>query len=642
MKIDHPGENRISAQDLYLFNEGRHFKLYDVLGAHAGALAGKPGVFFAVWAPSAHKVCVMGDFNDWSKTKHLLHPQGSSGIWAGFVPEAREGSLYKYWIQSDHGNMKVDKIDPFAFAFEEPPRTACKVAALDHAWGDGDWMASRARKNSLSAPISVYEVHLGSWRRKPEEGNRYLTYRELAEELSSYAREMGFTHVELMPVMEHPFSGSWGYQSLGYFAPTSRHGSPKDFMNFVDAMHQNGIGVILDWVPSHFATDPHGLGLYDGTALYEHADPKQGVHPDWGSYVFNYGRHEVRSFLISSALYWLEKYHVDGLRVDAVASMLYLDYSRKDGGWIPNRHGGRENLEAIEFLKELNSEIYSRHPDVQTFAEESTSWPAVSRPTYVGGLGFGLKWDMGWMHDTLSYFSTDPLFRKYRHNNLTFRMLYAFHENFLLPLSHDEVTHGKGSLYGKMAGQDEWQKCANLRLLFGYMHAQAGKKLLFMGSEFGQWSEWNHDQSLDWHEAQFAPHAGVRRWLSDLNRFYAREPALHALDCDPAGFEWIDCGDADQNVISLLRKDGQGRVAVGVFNLSPVVRGDYRVGVSRDGRWTEALNSDAKDYWGSGQGNLGGVMAENSSWHGRPYSLRLSLPPLSALFFTPEGQKPLP
>ncbi|HVA65448.1 MAG TPA: 1,4-alpha-glucan branching protein GlgB [Elusimicrobiota bacterium] len=641
MKVDHPGENHLSAQDLYLFNEGKHFKLHEKLGAHLGELDGKPGVFFAVWAPNARKVCVMGDFNEWSKTKTLLHPQGSSGIWAGFVPEATAGSLYKYWISSNHGGAKAEKIDPFAFAFEEPPRTACVVAPLDYSWGDGPWMAERARKNSLASPMSVYEVHLGSWRRKPEDGGRFLTYQELATQLAQHAREMGFTHVELMPVMEHPFSGSWGYQSLGYFAPTSRHGSPRDFMHFVDVLHQNGIGVILDWVPSHFATDPHGLGLYDGTALYEHADPKQGVHPDWGSYVFNYGRNEVRSFLISSALYWLEKYHVDGLRVDAVASMLYLDYSRKAGDWVPNRFGGRENLDAIEFMKTLNTEIYSRHPDVQTFAEESTSWPAVSRPAYVGGLGFGMKWDMGWMHDTLSYFAVDPLFRKYHHDRLTFRMLYAFHENFILPLSHDEVTHGKGSLYGKMSGADEWQKCANLRLLLGYMHAQAGKKLLFMGSEFAQWSEWNHDKSLDWHEAGFAPHAGVQRWLADLNRLYAAEPALHALDCDPAGFEWIDCGDADHNVISLLRKDGRGRAAVGVFNFSPEPQHGYRVGVPRGGRWKEALNSDAKDYWGSGQGNFGGIPADEIAWHGRPFSLQATLPPLSAVFFVPEEQTPM-
>ncbi|MHB2026790.1 MAG: 1,4-alpha-glucan branching protein GlgB [Elusimicrobiota bacterium] len=641
MKIEEPGRNHLSADDLYLFNEGTHARIYEKLGAHPGELNGRPGVFFAVWAPNAHKVCVMGSFNDWNKTKNLLHPQGNSGIWAGFVPDAKPNDLYKYWISSHHNGAKMEKIDPFAFCFEVPPRSASIVSRLDYAWGDGRWMAERGRKNSLSSPISIYEIHLGSWRRVPEDGNRSLTYREAASHLVDYVRRMGYTHVELMPVMEHPFYGSWGYQSLGYFAPSSRYGTPQDFMYFIDVLHQNGIGVILDWVPSHFATDEHGLGLYDGTALYEHADSRQGIHPDWGSYVFNYGRNEVKSFLLSSAMFWLDKYHADGLRLDAVASMIYLDYSRKNGDWIANRFGGRENLDAIDFLRRLNERIYLHYPDVQTFAEESTAWPMVSRPTRAGGLGFGLKWDMGWMHDTLEYLSNDPVFRRYRHDRITFRMLYAFNENFVLPLSHDEVTHGKGSLYGKMAG-DEWQKCANLRLLHGWMYAQPGKKLLFMGGEFGQWSEWNHDKSLDWHELAFPPHEGIRLWVADLNRLYAAEPALHDLDCDPAGFEWIDCSDAEQNVLSVLRKSRTGRLALAVFNFSPEPRRDYRVGVPHGGPWREVLNSDAPEYWGSGMGNLGGVSADAIGAHGRPCSVHLTLPPLSALFFVPGSQKTAP
>jgi 1,4-alpha-glucan branching enzyme len=497
-------------------------------------------------------------------------------------------------------------------------------------------MSERGQRQRLDAPISIYEVHLGSWRRKPEEDNRPLTYRELAHELVEHVKECGFTHVELLPVTEHPFYGSWGYQSTGMFAPTSRYGTPQDFMYFVDYLHQHGIGVILDWVPSHFPTDGHGLAYFDGTHLYEHADPRKGYHPDWGSYIYNYGRNEVRSFLISSALCWLDKFHIDGLRVDAVASMLYLDYSRRPGEWIPNEYGGNENLEAISFLRELNTQIYKYYPDVQTIAEESTAWPMVSRPVYVGGLGFGFKWDMGWMHDTLQYFRRDPIYRRFHHNELTFRGLYMFTENYVLPLSHDEVVHGKGSLLDKMAG-DVWQKFANLRLLYSYMFAQPGKKLLFMGGEFGQWREWSHDTSLDWHLLMFPSHQGMLRLISDLNRLYRSEPALHELDCDPKGFEWIDANDADTSVYSFLRKNRHGETILVVLNATPVVREDYRVGVPFGGWWRELLNSDSEYYWGSGQGNAGGMMAEELPSHGRPFSLRLRLPPLGALYFKHSG-----
>jgi 1,4-alpha-glucan branching enzyme len=504
---------------------------------------------------------------------------------------------------------------------------------VDYQWGDLDWMAARHGTSRLESPISIYELHLGSWRRVPEEGGRFLTYRELAPQLAAYLQQMGFTHVEFMPVMEHPFYGSWGYQITGFFAPTSRYGSPQDFMYLIDYLHQHGIGVILDWVPSHFPTDGHGLAYFDGTHLYEHADPRKGLQQDWGSFIFNYSRHEVRSFLISNALFWLDKYHVDGLRMDAVASMLYLDYSRREGEWIPNEFGGRENLEALVFLRRLNEEIYLRHPDVQTIAEESTAWPMVSRPVYVGGLGFGLKWDMGWMHDILTYMAKDPLFRRYEHHALTFRMVYAFSEHFVLPFSHDEVVYGKGSLLGKMPG-DDWQKFANLRLLYGYMYAQPGKKLLFMGGEFGQWHEWNHDRSLDWHLLESAPHRLLQRWVEDLNQLYRKEPALHVYDCDPAGFEWIDCSDPEQSVISLLRKgpDPQDAVLV-VCNFTPVPRPNYRVGVPCGGFWRELLNSDAKEYGGSGHGNLGGLEAAPLAFHGRPHALTMMLPPLAIAFF---------
>jgi len=622
----------LTNDDLYLFNEGTHFRLYDKLGAHPAVVDGIQGTYFAVWAPDAERVSVIGNFNGWNQDSHFLHPRDGSGIWEGFIPHIGKGTLYKYHIRSRHHGYRVDKADPFSRFNEVPPKTASIIWDLDYVWHDDEWLRTRARRNAFDAPISIYEVHLGSWMRVPEEGNRSLSYREAATKLAAYVQRMGFTHVEFLPLMDHPFFGSWGYQTTGYFAPSACFGTPQDLMYLIDELHRHGIGVILDWVPSHFPTDEHGLVYFDGSHLYEHADPRQGFHPDWNTCIFNYGRNEVRSFLISSALFWLEKYHVDGLRVDAVASMLYLDYSRNPGEWIPNPYGGRENLDAIRFLRRLNEEVYRRHPDVQTYAEESTAWPAVSRPTYAGGLGFGMKWDMGWMHDTLEYMALDPIYRKYQHNNLTFRMLYAFHENFVLPLSHDEVVYGKGSLLGRMAG-DDWQKFANLRLLFGYMFAQAAKKLLFMGGEFGQWREWAHDGSLDWHLLQYASHQGLQKWVADLNGVYRREPALHERDFDPAGFEWIDCHDADASVISLLRRGTSGdELILVVCNFTPVPRVNYRIGAPRGGFWKELLNSDAREYGGSGMGNLGGTEADPSPIHGRPYSLTLTLPPLSALF----------
>jgi 1,4-alpha-glucan branching enzyme len=630
----------LSEEDLYLFNQGSHFCLYGKLGAHSLTAEGVEGTYFAVWAPNARQVFVMGNFNGWDKASYPLRQRGQSGIWEGFVPGVRKGALYKYHLISRYNRYRVDKTDPFAFYNETSPKTASIVWDLDYAWGDQKLMGERQRRNALDAPFAIYEVHLGSWMRVPEEGGRSLTYRELAPRLTEYLERMGFTHVEFLPIMEHPFLGSWGYQTTGYFAPTSRYGTPQDFMYLIDYLHQHGIGVILDWVPSHFPNDEHGLGFFDGSHLYEHADPRKGIHPDWNSFIFNYGRHEVQSFLLSSALFWLDKYHADGLRVDAVASMLYLDYARKEGEWIPNQYGGRENLEALAFLRRFNKEVYKNHPDVQTIAEESTAWPMVSRPTYVGGLGFGLKWDMGWMHDTLEYMSQNPVFRKYHHNNLTFRMIYAFFENFTLPLSHDEVVHGKSSLLGKMPG-DDWQKFANLRLLFGYMYAQSGKKLLFMGGEFGQWREWNHDTSLDWHLLGYPPHAGLQRWVGDLNRLYRSEPALYELDFDPAGFEWIDCSDFETSVISFIRKGrSTDDIILVVCNFTPVTRFDYRVGAPRGGVWKEVLNSDAKEYGGSDHGNLGEVKASPIPIHGRPHSLNITLPPLAAVFLKGEGKQP--
>ena len=624
--------------DLHLFNEGTHSHLYEKLGAH---LSAEPeGTSFGVWAPNADSVSVIGDFNGWDKSANPLHPREQSGIWEGFVPGVRHGALYKYHVHSRVTRAGVDKADPFAAFAEAPPRQASVVWDLSYEWGDRDWMSQRAGANGRQAPWAVYELHLGSWMRVPEQDNRWLTYRELAVRLADYVRGLGFTHVEFMPVMEHPFYASWGYQVEGFFSPTSRYGTPQDFMFLVDYLHQNGIGVILDWVPSHFPTDEFGLQNFDGTHLFEHADPRLGVHPDWGSSIFNYGRNEVRGFLMSSALSWLNRYHADGLRVDGVASMLYLDYSRKQGEWIPNKFGGRENLEAVDFLRRFNIEVYKERPDTQTIAEESTSWPMVSRPTYLGGLGFGMKWDMGWMHDTLHYFSEDPIHRRFHHQNLTFRMLYAFNENFMLPLSHDEVVHGKGSLIATMPG-DVWQKFANLRLLFAWMYAQPGKKLLFMGGEFGQWREWDHDSSLDWHLLDEAPHAGISRWVGDLNRVLREEKALHEVDFDPAGFSWIDASDNEQSVVSVLRRGlSPDDVIVAAFNFTPVPRHNYQIGVPFDGHWREVLNGDAPIYGGSGQGNLGGIDASPIGRHGHRHSLTLTLPPLAALFLKPEKGGP--
>ncbi|MDR7606958.1 MAG: 1,4-alpha-glucan branching protein GlgB [Armatimonadota bacterium] len=620
----------ISELDLYLFREGTHTRLYEKLGAHPEEEATR----FAVWAPNAAAVRVMGDFNGWDPDSDPLEPLGDSGIWVGLVRSARPGHRYKYRAVPRGGGPPLDKADPFAFWSEPPPGNASVVWDLAYAWADGAWMAERTRRNALDAPLSVYEVHLGSWRRRDD--GRHLTYRELAPRLAEYVREQGFTHVEFLPVMEHPFYGSWGYHVTGYFAPTCRYGTPQEFMELVDTLHQYGVGVFLDWVPSHFATDPHGLARFDGTALYEHPDPRRGWHPDWGSAIFDYGRPEVRSFLLSSAHFWLDRYHADGLRVDAVASMLYLDYSRREGEWLPNEYGGRENLDAIRFLRQLNESVYRDFPGVQTVAEESTAWPMVSRPTSAGGLGFGLKWDMGWMHDTLRYLSRDPVYRKYHHQELTFRMLYAFSENFLLPLSHDEVVHGKRSLLEKMPG-DDWQKFANLRLLLGYQYAQPGKKLLFMGGEVGQRREWDHEGSVDWHLLADPRHAGIQRWVRDLNRLYRTEPALHELDCEPGGFEWIDPDDRESSVLSFLRRGRGSRPVAVVCNFTPVPRQDYRVGVPEPGRWEEVLNSDAREYGGSGWGNFGGVQAEPVARHGRPYSLRLVLPPLAVVFLRWEG-----
>ena len=633
----HKTASLLTDKDLYLFNEGSHFQLYDKLGAHVVNHEGVSGTQFAVWAPNAAQVFVMGDFNGWNKNSDPLHPNGQSGIWEGFFPGIGNGTLYKYHIVSRFNDYRVDKTDPFSIFNEIPPKTASIVWNLDYQWGDQEWMTSRRQRNALDKPMAIYEMHIGSWRRVAEQGNRSLSYRELAPQLADYLERLGYTHVEFLPVMDHPFFGSWGYQITGYFAPSGNYGTPQDFMYLVDTLHQRGIGVILDWVPSHFPADEHGLAFFDGTHLYEHADPRQGYHPEWNSYIFNYGRKEVQSFLISNALFWLRYYHIDGLRVDAVASMLYLDYARKPGEWIPNQYGGRENIEAIGFLRRLNEEVYKNHPDVQAIAEESTSWPMVSRPNYVGGLGFGLKWDMGWMHDTLEYMSQDPIYRRYHHNRLTFRMIYAFHENFVLPLSHDEVVYGKRSLIGKMPG-DDWQKFANLRALFGYMYAQPGKKLLFMGGEFGQWREWVHDGTLDWDLLGYPLHAGLQRWVQDLNRLYRSEPALHEMDCDPAGFEWIDCDDADSSTVTLIRKGkSSSTIILVVCNFTPVPRYSYRLGSPRSGSWQEILNSDAGEYGGSNMGNLGGVETVPVPLHGRPYSLTITLPPLSVSFFKNQG-----
>jgi 1,4-alpha-glucan branching enzyme len=630
----------LTPDDLYLFNEGNHTRLYERLGSHPRVVDGVAGTSFAVFAPNAESVWVMGDFNGWSKDRHPLARIGDSGVWEAFVPGVGRGTIYKYHLLSRLAGYRVDKADPFAVRQEVPPRTGSVVWDLEYRWRDHAWMESRALRQDAAEPMSIYEVHLGSWRRVPEENNRSLTYREAAGALAQYARQMHFTHVELLPIAEYPFAGSWGYQTTGFFAPTSRFGTPQDFMYLVDALHQAGIGILLDWVPSHFPSDEHGLVYFDGTHLYEHADWRQGYQPDWGSCVFNYDRHEVRSFLLSSGLYWLDQYHVDGLRVDAVASMLHLDFSRKAGEWVPNKYGGSENLGAITLLRRFNEEVEARHPGVVTIAEESTTWPGVTRPTYVGGLGFHMKWDLGWMHDTLDYMELDPVFRKFHHTNLTFRRMYQYSENFVLPLSHDEVVHLKKSLLSKMPG-DEWQKFAGLRLLLAYMWAEPGKKLLFMGGEIGQWKEWNHDASLDWDLLEQPRHAGVQMWVRDLNRLLADEPALHALDFDPRGFDWIDCHDSDHSVVSLIRRGASGRpddAIVAAFNFTPVPRYGYLVGVDVPGDWTEVANSDASEYGGSGVGNRGRAVALAVPAHGHPHSIALTLPPLGAVFLKPPAE----
>jgi 1,4-alpha-glucan branching enzyme len=626
----------LSDFDLYLFSQGNNYKIYDKLGAHLWEHQGVSGTLFAVWAPSATRVSVVGDFNQWDGRRHQMRSRGSSGIWELFVPHLGDGLLYKFEIRIQSGDILI-KADPFAFYFEERPRTAAIVRDIDNFdWTDQEWISSREKKDHLNEPMSVYEVHLGSWRRNVEEDNRWLTYREAADELVSYVKEMGFNYIEFMPLAEHPFDGSWGYQVTGYYAATSRYGSPQDLMYLIDCCHSEGIGVILDWVPAHFPKDAYALAYFDGTHLYEHDDPRKGVHNDWDTLIFNYGRTEVKNFLVSSALFWLDKYHIDGLRIDAVASMLYLDYSRKEGEWIPNCYGGRENLEAIEFIKTLNTKVYENFPGVITIAEESTAWPGVTCPVHLGGLGFMFKWNMGWMHDMLTFMSQDPIHRKYHFDKLTFALLYAFHENFILPLSHDEVVHGKASLLSKMPG-DDFQKFANLRLLLGYMYGEPGKKILFMGSEFGQWWEWDHDQSLQWSLLQYEPHQGLQQYVKDLNKTYLSEPALYEQDFDTQGFEWIDFRDADSNVISFIRKGtGSDQTLVFVFNFSPVYRRNYRIGVPVPGYYRELINSDAACYGGSNLGLSGGIEAESDPWHGRPYSLDLAIPPLGMIILKPE------
>ncbi len=634
----------IGELDQHLISEGRHEELYDRLGSHIREHQGVVGTAFAVWAPAARAVSVVGDFNSWDGRLHAMRSLGSTGVWELFLPGVGEGARYKYEILTQDRQILL-KADPYAHATEVPPKTASVVFQSHHDWSeqDAEWLRIRQEQQALKRPISIYEVHLGSWRLNTLEGNRPLTYLELADELSAYVKDLGYTHVELLPVMAHPFAGSWGYQVTGYFAPTPFYGSPDDFRQFVDRLHQNGVGVILDWVPAHFPRDEFGLARFDGTALYEHADPRRGEHPDWGTLVFNYGRHEVRNFLISNALFWLREYHVDGIRVDAVASMLYLDYSRREGEWVPNQFGGREDLDAVSFLKEFNEVVYGREPGIITAAEESTAWPGVSRPTYLGGLGFGFKWNMGWMHDTLGYFEQDPIYRRYHHHELTFSLMYAFSENFILPLSHDEVVHGKGSLYGKMAGGDKWQKLANLRSLYAYMWAHPGKKLLFMGSELAQEAEWSYERSLDWHLLESPEHAGIQKLARDLNRIYREEPALWEIDSDPSGFWWLEPNDADSNILAFARaslpdENGARRMVVFAANLSPVPRSGYRLGLPRATRWKEALNTDSTYYGGSDVGNMGGLDPEPIPWHNQPVSALVTLPPLAAVWFIPESQ----
>jgi 1,4-alpha-glucan branching enzyme len=625
----------LTEAELQLFKEGNHLSVHQILGAHCQIVDGVSGVVFAVWAPNARRVSVVGGFNLWDGRRHPMRLRPECGVWEIFIPGIGPGELYKFEIKCKSGEVLPLKADPCGVYAEHPPATASIVfRSGDFEWRDETWMAQRARANARDAPISIYEVHLGSWRRG---GNgRYLTYREIADQLAPYVGTLGFTHIELLPVSEHPFDGSWGYQPVGLFAPTSRFGTPDDFRYFVQRCHEAGIGVLLDWVPAHFPGDPHGLGFFDGTCLYEHADPRKGLHPDWRTLIYNFGRREVAAFLISNALYWVREFHVDGLRVDAVASMLYLDYSRKPGEWLPNEHGGRENLEALAFLRRLNETIYAEGQGAITVAEESTAWPMVSRPTYLGGLGFGYKWNLGWMHDTLRYMGKDPVHRRYHHGDITFGLLYAFSENFVLPLSHDEVVHGKGSLIQRMPG-DTWQKFANLRLYYAFLYTQPGKKLLFMGGEFAQFAEWTHERELDWDLLHEPMHRRVQSLVADLNRLYRGVDGLHQADCEAEGFEWIDCDDVEQSVVAYLRRtrDGNAYVAA-VCNFTPVVRRNYRMGVPFGGRYREVLNTDAAEYGGSGVGNAGTVEAEAVAWHGRPYSLALTLPPLAALVLQPE------
>jgi 1,4-alpha-glucan branching enzyme len=617
--------------DLHLWNEGRHQRVFEKLGAHPLTIEGVAGVAFAVWAPNARGVSVVGDFNEWDGRIHMMRELGSSGVWELFIPGLTPGARYKFELRTWSGNLAL-KADPFAFAAEVPPATASIVHQSSYEFADRDWMDARAGRDAIRSPLAIYEVHLGSWRRVPEEGHRQLTYREIAPLLADYASEMGFTHVELMPVMEHPFAGSWGYQVTGYFAPSARWGGPDDFKYLVDHLHQRGIGVILDWVPAHFPTDAFALGRFDGTALYEHLDMRKGFHPEWDTYIFNFGRNEVRNFLIASALYWLREYHADGLRVDAVASMLYLDYARRNGEWIPNEYGGRENLEAIDFIKALNETVYANHPGVMMIAEESTDWPAVSRPTYLGGLGFGFKWDMGWMHDTLDYFTKDPIYRRYHHRDVTFGFLYAWTENFILPLSHDEVVHGKRSMLSKMPG-DRWRQFANLRALYAYMWARPGKKMLFMGGEFGQWREWNHDESLDWNLLEQPEHRQLQSLVRELNRIYRAEPALWEADADPEGFHFVDADNADDNVIAFIRvAPASRRRMLCVCNFAPVARRGYRVGAPSAGECREILNTDSEFFGGSNIGNGGVLRTDPIPHHGLNHSLELTLPPLAALW----------
>ena len=627
----------LSTFDRYLIGEGTHERAYEKLGAHLVSFDGRQGVAFAVWAPNARQVAVVGDFNDWNPSRHPMHPS-DAGIWSLFIPELKEYAVYKFHITAQN-LQQFDKADPYGFAMEERPRTGSVVADLDrYCWTDAPWMQARAERQALNKPISIYEVHLASWRRKADKvwGQRYLTYREMATELLPYVVDMGYTHIELLPIAEHPFDGSWGYQVLGFFAPTSRFGGPQDFMYFIDQCHAAGIGVVLDWVPAHFPKDGAGLNFFDGTQLYAHANPKQGEHQDWGTLIFNYSRNEVRSFLISNALFWLDKYHIDGLRVDAVASMLYLDYSRQEGQWIPNEYGGRENLAAISFLRKMNEVVHGIFPGVLTIAEESTSWPMVSRPTYLGGLGFSLKWNMGWMHDTLSYMAKDALFRRFHHNQMTFGMLYAFHENFVLPLSHDEVVHGKGSLLNKMSG-DEWQKFAGLRAYLGFMWGYSGKKLLFMGCDFGQWQEWNHDTGLEWQALAAPLHAGLQRFVRDLNLVYRDQPALHQADFDWSGFAWIDANDSDNSVLSFIRfGQNPDDFIIVISNFTPVIREHYRIGVPTAGTYRELINSDLDIYGGGHVGNRHELTSQALRHHGREHTLTLTIPPLATLFLIPK------